>query len=718
MGLKNMQIDIHNNIYFSNDGIKFRELERLIVDHKFSYSIILKNSKSELTKWINDQLAILNDPFYNFSTKCYWILNGLREFPKCKNCGKPFIHKNIVLAKGYPEYCSTRCSNSSNLVKQKKVDSYMVHYGVSSPAKSDEVKLKTKETCLSRYGTDHVWKNSVIKRKCKETVLKHYNVENVSQSDIIKEKKIQSSKSRYNCDCVFQSDEVKEKIKNTVRNRYGVDNVSQCQSIKDKIEYTCQSRYGSSSYLESEEFKRFIFDYNMDKYNTPYYVSSDEFKAKRRNTCLSRYGFEYAMQNDDVQEKYRRTILDTYGVDNISKLKEIQAKKENTCLANNGVKYGILTKECIDSIRKSKRKSSFENFIRNNEYDEPLFTLEEYLSNDRLDFLKFKCKKCGNIFESQHYDGFHDRCPICYPVTASTSISEIEISNYIKELGFDVVNRDRNILDGKELDIYIPSKNIAFEFDGLYWHNLFNCHGDKNYHLNKTELCKSKNIQLIHIFEDEWLFKKDLVKSVIENHLGVYDHTIYARSCTVKKIEDDSYMHFLDSNHLQGKVLSSINYGLYYNDELVSLMTFGSYRKVTGLESKDNEYELLRFCNKVGYHIPGAASRLLKHFIKDYNPDKLISYADRRWSQGKLYEALGFRFIKSTVPNYWYIIGNKREHRFNWRKDQLSNKLKIYKDDLSEVENMKLNGYHQIFDCGSLLYEMIFTKGNTNDQNS
>lgn len=702
------EFDIHNNVYFCNDSEKFEELQKLIEEHKDSYPTILKKSKSYLGSWINDQLSVLNDPFYKFSTKCYWILHGLTQFPICNNCGKPFSHKNVGL-KGYPSYCSSKCSNSSSLVKQKKIETCISHYGVSSPTKSSEVKDKVKRTCVARYGVDHVWKNEDIKQKCKKSVLKHYNVENVSQSDIIKQKKIESIRSKYGCDYVFQSSDIKDIIKKSVLDKYGVDNVSKCQDIKDKIVNTCRLRYASDSYLESEEFKSFIYEYCMDKYHTPYYFKTEEFKSKSKETCLSRYGHEYAIQNDDIKKRQSQTILERYGSDNISKLKEFQIKKENTCLINNGVRYGILTKTCIDSARISKRKSSFENFIKNCKYDEPMFTLDEYLKCDKHDILKFKCKKCGNIFESHHYDGHHNRCPICYPVNISNSLSEIEISNYIKDLGFEVVTNDRSVLNGKELDIYIPSKNMAIEFDGLYWHNHFNCHGDKNYHLNKTKMCMDKNIHLIHIFEDEWLFKNDIVKSRIRDYLGIYDNVVYARKCQIKKIEDTSYLDFLDNNHLQGKISSSINYGLYdINGQLISLMTFGNYRRSTGLKSKNDEYELLRFCNKLGYHIPGAASRLLKHFITDYNPSKIISYADRRWSAGKLYESLGFEYIKSTVPNYWYIISNKREHRFNWRKDQLSKKLKIYKNDLSEIENMKLNGYQTIYDCGSLLYEMCF----------
>ena len=267
----------------------------------------------------------------------------------------------------------------------------------------------------------------------------------------------------------------------------------------------------------------------------------------------------------------------------------------------------------------------------------------------------------------------------------------------------DVILNTRSIIYPQELDIYIPEKKIAIEFDGLYWHSEEE-KPDKNYHLNKTLSCEKQGIHLIHIFENEWLTKQEIVKSRLKNLLGVYDKTIYARKCQIKEIDSKISKEFQEENHIQGAVNSKVNLGLYYKNELISLMTFGKCRF-----DKHHEWELLRFCNKLGYHVPGAASKLLKHFEENYKPTSLVSYADRRWSQGKVYEKLGFTFSHASSPNYWYWKNPELlESRIKYQKHKLKDLLENFDESKTEVENMKANGYNRIFDCGNLVYEKIF----------
>lgn len=228
-----------------------------------------------------------------------------------------------------------------------------------------------------------------------------------------------------------------------------------------------------------------------------------------------------------------------------------------------------------------------------------------------------------------------------------TSAAEIEIIDFIKSVCTSkVVQKDRSAIAPYELDVLIPSKKLAFELDGLYWHSM----KSKQYHLMKTELCEQKGLQLVHIFEDEWRDKKDIVKSRIKNLLGHYSKTVYARKCEVREVSSRESSIFQDASHLQGSVKAKVHLGLFDRDELVSLMTFGKSRF-----SKKHEWEMLRFCSKLGYHVVGAAGKLLKCFERTFHPKSLVTYADRRWSQGKLYRALGFTQIGMTPPNYWYL---------------------------------------------------------------
>jgi hypothetical protein len=296
-----------------------------------------------------------------------------------------------------------------------------------------------------------------------------------------------------------------------------------------------------------------------------------------------------------------------------------------------------------------------------------------------------------------HLDGHG--CIKCVPKISSF---ELEINDYItNELRLNTIISDRSILNGKELDIYIPSKNLAIEFNGLYWHSeLFK---SKNYHLNKTKLCNDKDIKLIHIFEDEWLYKQDIVKSRLRNILGLTNLKIYGRKCIIKELSTKDINKFLSNNHLQGAVRASINLGLYYNNELVSVMTFNKPR--LGIGVRYDGYELSRFANILNTTVIGGASKLVKHFIKIYKPKEIRSYADIRWSDGDLYKTLGFTETHRNKPNYWYINGLNRLHRFNFRK----HKLKEEGFDISKTEHeiMLERKIYRIYDCGTISYSLV-----------
>ena len=130
-------------------------------------------------------------------------------------------------------------------------------------------------------------------------------------------------------------------------------------------------------------------------------------------------------------------------------------------------------------------------------------------------------------------------------------------------------------------------------------------------------------------------------------------------------------------------------------------MTFGKCRF-----DKKHEWEMLRFCCKLGYHVPGAAGKLLKHFERTYRPKSLVSYADRRWSQGRLYKALGFTLDHVSNPDYWYFKRNTMilESRVKYQKHKLLKIFDSFNQNMTEVENMKANGYFRIFDCGNMVF--------------
>jgi hypothetical protein len=247
--------------------------------------------------------------------------------------------------------------------------------------------------------------------------------------------------------------------------------------------------------------------------------------------------------------------------------------------------------------------------------------------------------------------------------------------------------------------MYFPDHKLAIEFNDLFSHSKH----PKNYHLNKTELCQKEGIQLLHIFENEWVdpTRQEIWKSIINGKLG-NNNKIHARKTEIKEITDNKIVkEFLNNNHLQGFVGSSVKLGLFYNDELVSVMIFGKTRF-----SKKYEYEMIRLCTKKFITVVGGASKLFKYFIDNYKPNSVISYADRRYSNGNLYKKIGFDFSHNSYPNYWYFENGSLElfSRVKFQKHKLENMLDSFDNNKSEVENMTDNNYSRIFDCGNIIY--------------
>lgn len=343
-----------------------------------------------------------------------------------------------------------------------------------------------------------------------------------------------------------------------------------------------------------------------------------------------------------------------------------------------------------------------ENFIKKEkEIHGNKFNLDgiEYVSYKSK--LKLTCPIHGEFWQNttNHLQGCG--CPKC---ANNNSKQEQNIADFLeKELGLTIITKTKDIIPPYELDIYVPEKKIAIEYDGLRWHSeLFGKKSD--YHVMKTEMCEENGIHLVHIFEDEWINKKNIVKSRLKSIFGVIKNRIYARNCEIRDVTNTESTIFIENNHIQGNVNAKYRYGLYYNDKLVSIMTFGSKRKPLGSKTEDNCFELLRFCNKLDTNVIGGASKLLKHFINTHKPIELLSYCDRRWSDGNLYEKLGFTFEHISKPNYFYIVNGKRENRFKYRKSELVRQG--YDKNKTEHEIMLERGLYRIYDCGTKVYKI------------
>lgn len=284
---------------------------------------------------------------------------------------------------------------------------------------------------------------------------------------------------------------------------------------------------------------------------------------------------------------------------------------------------------------------------------------------------------------------------------------ELEIKNFLIDNDFKCKS-DRKILEGKELDILIPSVNVAIEFNGNIHHTEWFGGKSRQYHLNKTKLCKQKGIKLIHIFEDEFHNSKEIVFNKIAHIVGAQQDSpkIYARKCIVKEVDRYTAEVFLETFHIQGFDPSTIHYGAYYQDKLIGVMSFLRNKK------NGNDWELTRFASDYNYICCGVGGKLFKHFVREYNPDSVKSFADRRWTvdeENNIYIQLGFKFDGYTPPDYKYynptVDKYRRFHKFGFRKKTL---LKKYPDklvpEMTETEMIKELGYDRIWDCGLIKY--------------
>jgi hypothetical protein len=497
------------------------------------------------------------------------------------------------------------------------------------------------------------------------------NFFNIKYTDIPKHSKIEITCICDICSCETTS---------TFQNYYKITNgliekyfCKKCKYIK------ISQKFLSKSDEEKIEIREKTIKTNLDKYETITPLLNEKIKEKSSITIKKIYNVNNISQNLIIKNRKKNTSIKKYGVEHYFLLPNIIEKRKNTFISNNN-------KKIIE-----KYTSKIKNHFIILHYNNSLFTILDLRDNsefiihiktlsDRLKWNNTELSTIKNPLGSKNTSGL-----------------ELQIKEWLKELDISFKENMRNVIFPKEIDIFIQSHNLAIEFNGLYWHSEEFL--DKNYHLKKTKLCEEKNIELIHIFEDDWMFKKDILKSIIKNRLGLIENKIYARQCEIRVVEDSKLVRkFLDTNHIQGYSQSSIKIGLFYNNELVSLMTFG-YRHT----NSKKEFELIRFCNKINVNVIGASSKIFNYFIKKYNYYTIISYSDYSLFNGKMYENLGFIKKHLTEPNYFWVVNNIRHHRFNYNKQKLIKEG--FDSSKTEVEIMHERGYYRIFGCGQWRWE-------------
>jgi transposase len=286
------------------------------------------------------------------------------------------------------------------------------------------------------------------------------------------------------------------------------------------------------------------------------------------------------------------------------------------------------------------------------------------------------------------------------------SKSQKEIYDFIKSFyNNEIKINDRTTIineKNKELDIYMPDKKIAIEYNGLIFHHEEAKGKDKWYHFNKTNACENDGIFLFHVWSDIWAEKPEIIKSMIKNKLGFIDRKIFARKTIIQEVPKYLRKKFFEDNHIQGEDNASISYGLYSENELVACMSFSISRF-----NKNYDWELIRYANKLNTIVLGGFSKLLKHFKKN-NKGSIISYSDRSYASGKVYSLHGFISVGEPSPDYMYLDKNlKRMSKRGFRKDIIQSQFGLDMTNMTESEAMKLLGYKRVWDAGKITWVLI-----------
>ena len=401
-------------------------------------------------------------------------------------------------------------------------------------------------------------------------------------------------------------------------------------------------------------------------------------KQKRKDTNIKKYGCENAGQSAHIKNKIKVTNQLRYGVESTladpnviekSKItkKILQHEITQKTIASNLEKYGVPCTLNCDSIKEKVRHTLLERYgvIHNSQ-------IKEVKDKKRLQLFSYRKK----------------------------SFFEDDVVSAIRKLGYtgEIVRNTRSIINPMELDIWIPELKLGIECNGCYWHS--DPWKPKDYHKIKTDAVEQIGGKLIQLLDFEWNYKNAIVLHRLRSALCLADK-VYARKCDVRKISLNEANTLIAAVHIQGPALAKHNYGLFENNELVAVMNFSKPRF-----TKKFEYELIRYASTKT--VVGGASKLLKAFINDIKPSNIVTYADRRWSNGNLYKQLGFNLKHISSPGYWYFKGKEFKHRAVFQKHKLEQLLPIFDKSLGEVENMYANGWRRIFDSGNYVFSIEF----------
>jgi hypothetical protein len=619
-----------------------------------------------LKKTVDKHGAYLCNPCSIRKTKADWLepikkvladgedlpaLSSAKIKVGCPSCKKVFtvIAANLLRRKESPYfgYCR-KCHQNTPEVKAVLSAS---HTGISTGPRSAETKEK-----LSKLQKD-LWSNPEYYNKRKTQLQKMW------ADPCFKEKHLKAS----------LAEEVIQQRKESLKKTWECDTKRKEASERTKALW-CKDRESRLATLRSEDYRK---------------LRSKISKA--------------LIDNNDRREIFTERINEArlqYKADRVEgTIEKIQKDPRFTCLGfKSSEGYQILCNKCGSLFARRNNldyecpfcyKETQENRIKKN--------VEKISQDTRFTPVDYKegqyhvlCNTCSQTLSRKAARLDRD-CPSCY--NANTAKTENKLKEWIESYGFST---QKIKLNRKEVDIFIPELKLGVEYCGLYWH----CENsleprNSTYHYNKFKNMEKEGYQLITIFEDEWLTRQSQVKGVLLSLLQKNETRVAARKCVISEINKTEAYKFLDTYHLQGASKSFLNLGLFFQDKLIGVMTGGAHhRAACGL----NVIILNRMCFESNTTVVGGASKLFKTFClkaKAMGFTSVISWSDNRWSEGKVYEKLGFSLEQELPPDYSYV---KRQKRFS--KQSLKKTPEERLLGKTELELRREQGFDRIWDCG------------------
>jgi len=577
--------------------------------------------------------------------KC--LLDNIQEPPKCENCGAPV---SSVRKTEFSTYCSRKCMGASTINKRK--ETIRERYGVEHQMHLDDVKEKVKQTTKQNFGVEYSMQSEEVKEKSRSTCMERYGVPyygSTEESILSRAEGIKNNK-----------ESIREKTTQTNMERYGVPCILQLPSVRKNALKAIKEN--------KEEIREKIKITSLIRYGVDHPAKSEEVKNKSKASIMQRYGVENIMHDLNSVEKLRKTNLEKYGSETTTQLKFVREGLQR-----------FYDENPFHRLGEEKR-----DILLNRRILEELH--EKYITYSNI--ANIIGVSVGVIKRAFEFHGIHHE-------NTNESGFEKSVSLFVDSLGIENIKRNVRF-DGLEVDIYIEHLKIGIECNGIWWHS--EEYKDRLYHKEKTtKLLKEHDIRLIHVWEDDWLFKNDIVKEKIKAKLGVSDKKrVYARKCEIKEVPSKDAFTFMEINHIQGKTFGSKWVGLYFEGCLVACV---------GYKNKGNGvYDITRYATSE--NVIGGFGKLLKHLQRTLDWTEFFTYASMDYSVGDVYEKTGFVLERVTDPQMFYVKNQKRYRREQFMKHKLPDIFNNVDMNKTEREIMKENGYVRLFDAGSIKYVM------------